>query len=172
MEDQPRPVKEGVALSKQAFFNMLVDGAKDENMEHEWQWSARGTGVACEKCGKWMGRAFSWQQVRAVLVVACENRDQQPPRNVKLHSSHLMQRKADGWMCIQCGASMQFKEQKWLLQAPLYKRCLPRDEPAVQRSIGDFFGSQGTQEPTPREEPRPATEGMSSAPGPYEVDCF
>ena len=161
--DQPRPMKGGMALSKQPFFSMLVDGDWIGDTRHEWHWSSRATGVACEKCGRWLSRAFAWQQVKEILTAACENREQQPRRNVKLHSSHSMVKRPDGWSWAQCGGSMQLKDHKWLLQSALES----------QRFIGEFFSSssQGEHKGEPSIEPRPASMECDQ-PGEMAVDFF
>ena len=136
--DSTRPVKADKEVSKMAFLEELVN--QGFATTHDWQWSAKGTGVTCQSCSAWISKAFAWPDVRGLVDAQCEIQHG-PPKGVKLHSSHDMAAEGRGWRCTRCRHLMQPNGTKWKLEQPLQSRCSGILD-ASQSQLNRFFGSQ------------------------------
>ena len=124
---------------QQQFFELLVSDPESFENLHAWTWTPKATGVRCKQCKTWMGKAFAWKAVKELLRAECAPTVSQPPKNVKLHSTHQMQRKGNTWECQVCQGSMVWKNAKWQLQSQLQRACV-RTEGTNQ--LNRYFGSQ------------------------------
>ena len=100
IDEAERPRMGECCLSKPDFYKALVEQPHQYVNSHEWQMKA--TGISCTKCGVWMGRSFSWQQVKEVVKVECKGNRERPPKGVKLHTTHEMDKIESGWKCKVC----------------------------------------------------------------------
>ena len=112
--DAERPRLGDGYLSKADFYKGLVEQPQQYENSHEWHMKA--TGISCTKCGVWMGRSFSWQQVKEVVNVQCKGSMERPPKGVKLHTTHEMTKIEGGWKCKVCKHTMHSREGRWQLQ--------------------------------------------------------
>ena len=96
----------------------------------------RGSAV---RCVVHVGKSFSWQQVKAVVDTDCKTDEDKPPKGVKLHTSHDMERIQSGWRCVKCKSEMHKRDVRRQLQPGLIKRCEHAEREASQNSIGQFF---------------------------------
>ena len=161
------PSREGVTLSKPTFFQKIVEDPTIFGTEHRWQWSTKSMGISCLHCNTWISKGFAWGHIRELIEGVCE-RKEEPPKKVKLHSTHQMEAMGEGWKCVVCKQSMQKKEGKWQLPVALMRRCQGELE-ETQTSLGQFFSqsshSSGSQISRPVLEEELAEPGM-------EVDFF
>ena len=169
--EQDKPFQGDMALSKPNFYEILVAEPTAFPNEHEWQWSGKATGVSYQQCRAWISKGFSWKMVRELVTGPCVSAGQQPPKNVKLHTSHEMVQRQQRWTYAKCRASMSYKEGKWQFQSPLYKKCEGQVVENSQSKLGQFFGSQAQSPGSASAEPSPESL-LSTESGCVEVDYF